>query len=201
MLDHTMQVVGSVVHHVRCECKQALLSCGTSSDLVFTLSAAVVLFYVWFLIILLLWREAVTDSALVKLLPVVFKTGPQEFGKFRKLSESTSLFITLFAFCFMTEILCPYVDQKLHKWKNKQFFKSQTYIYFLFVLLLSSTLIFTVLLMFKYSKCQLLLDSYANNIIIGDFHFYQSHFSLIFTFTQVWLLGTLYKTAESLLWM
>ncbi len=42
MLGHTLQEVGSSVNHVRHECKQVLLSCGTSNDFVFTLGAAVV---------------------------------------------------------------------------------------------------------------------------------------------------------------
>ncbi len=46
MLDHRLQEVGSLVNHVKRESKQVLLSCGTSNDSVFTLVAAVVMFYV-----------------------------------------------------------------------------------------------------------------------------------------------------------
>ncbi len=45
---------------------------------------------------------------------VLLNPNQQEFRKFRNLSESTLLSILL-AFCFMTELFCPYVDQRLHK--------------------------------------------------------------------------------------
>ncbi len=48
MLDHRLQEVGSLVNHVRRECKQVLLSCGTSNDWVVALDAAVVMFNVLF---------------------------------------------------------------------------------------------------------------------------------------------------------
>ncbi len=46
MLDHRVKEVVSLVNHVRRECKQVLLSCGTSNDCVLTLGAAVVMIYV-----------------------------------------------------------------------------------------------------------------------------------------------------------
>ncbi len=36
MLNYRLKEVGLLVNHVRCECKQLLLSCGSSSDCVFT---------------------------------------------------------------------------------------------------------------------------------------------------------------------
>ncbi len=45
MLDCRLQEVGSLVNRVRCECKQVLFRCSTSTDLVFILGAAVVTFY------------------------------------------------------------------------------------------------------------------------------------------------------------
>ncbi len=87
--------------HISSPCVWSRLTCALTGSLsvsgnhwVVTLDAAVVMFYVWFWIILLLWRRSIhplADSGRAKPLPILFKLGPYEFGKFRKLSESTSL--------------------------------------------------------------------------------------------------------------
>ncbi len=62
--------------------------------------------------------------------------------------------------------------------KNKLFLKSQTWLLFActFYFQYLSTFIFTVLLILKYRKIPASLRFFSINILIGDFHFYRSHF-------------------------
>ncbi len=69
MLDHTLPEVGSLGNHVRCERKQALLSCGTSIDcccrhVLFDFKS----------VCCCCSSHPVADSAWAKFLPVVFKS-------------------------------------------------------------------------------------------------------------------------------